>query len=141
MSEVICHISNGEIVNKKAIAKAFSELGDGRYVVKITKANKRSLDQNAYMHGVLIPEFKNALRSVGYDEVKTNDQAKLIMKSMFLTDHIVNKETGEGIPYVKDTHELTTIEMSALFEEVIKFCAEKMSYQIPFPNEQLIMNI
>lgn len=92
---------------------------------------------NAYLHGVLIPEFRKALNSVGYDEVKNDAQAKLIMKSMFLTDTITNKETGEVITYVKDTHELTTIEMSTLFDEVIKFAADEMSYVIPYPNEQL----
>lgn len=140
MTEVIIHISNRVIQNMPAFNRAISEL-DGRYVVKITKANKRTLPMNGYLHGVLIPEFKNALRSVGYDEVKTNDQAKLIMKSMFLTDHIVNKETGEGIAYVKDTHKLTTTEMSALFEEVIRFAADKMNYIIAYPGEALKMNL
>lgn len=135
--EFICHISNGEILNKSTVKKYFDQLIDGRYLVKIENKNKRTLPMNAYLHGVLIPEFRKALNSVGYAEVKNDDQAKLILKSMFLVDSVFNKETGEVIKYVKDTHDLTTIEMSELFEEVIRFSAANMDYQIPYPNEQL----
>lgn len=137
--EFICYIQNGSIVNRSTVKKYFDRLADGRYLVKIENRNKRTLPMNAYLHGVLIPEFRKALNSVGYDEVRNDEQAKLIMKSMFLTDNIVNKETGETISYVKDTHQLTTIEMSTLFEDVIKFCAENMNYQIHYPGEQLSM--
>lgn len=133
----ILHIRNGEITNKQAVRQLFEKLQDGRYKVEVENANKRTLPMNAFLHGVLIPEFRKALNSVGYDEVKNDDQAKKIMKSMFLTGSVTNKETGEMISYVKDTHELTTLEMSALFDEVIKFAAENMNYQIPYPNEQL----
>jgi hypothetical protein len=135
--EFICHIHDGEILNKTTVRKHFDDLKDGRYLVRIDSRNKRTLPMNAYLHGVLIPEFRKALNSVGYDEVRNDAQAKLIMKSMFLTDTITNKETGEMINYVKDTHELTTLEMSTLFDDVIKFCAENMNHTIPYPNEQL----
>lgn len=133
----ILHIRNGEIANKSAVRRLFDQLQDGRYLLNVENKNKRTLPMNAYLHGVLIPEFRKALNSVGYDEVKNDDQAKQIMKSMFLTDSIVNKETGETITYVKDTRDLTTLEMSSLFDDVIRFCAENMSYPIPYPNEQL----
>lgn len=135
--EFICHISNRQILNKSTVKKYFDQLADGRYLVIIQNKNKRTLPMNAYLHGVLIPEFRKALNSVGYAEVKNDDQAKLILKSMFLVDSVFNKETGEVIKYVKDTHDLTTIEMSELFEEVIRFSAANMDYQIPYPNEQL----
>lgn len=137
MTEFILHKRDGEITNKSTVRKYFDQLNDGRYVVKIENRNKRTLPMNAYLHGVLIPEFRNALVNCGYDEVKNDDQAKKILKAMFLTTSITNKETGEVINYVKDTSDLTTLEMSALFDEVIKFAAENMSYQIPYPNEQL----
>ena len=134
----IIQVRDGKIVNRSGVKQFFSELQDGRHLLEATSKNTRSLSQNAYLHGVLIPEFKKALNSVGYDEVKNNDQAKLIMKSMFLTDSITNKETGEMIPYIKDTHNLTTVEMASLIEAVIKFAAENMNYQIGYPNEQLV---
>jgi hypothetical protein len=130
----------GQIKNKKSVREFFLLLKDGKYLLQVDNNKKRTLPQNSFLHGILIPEFKNALNSVGYDEVKTNGQAKLIMKSMFLTRETVNKETGEMIKYVQDTSDLTTVELNTLIDEVIKFTAENMNYTIPFPNEQLQMN-
>lgn len=136
----IIHIKDGQIANKIAVRKLFEALQDGRYLATVENKNKRTLPMNAYLHGVLIPEFRKALNSVGYAEVRTDDQAKRIMKSMFLTEETFNRETGEVIKYVKDTHDLTTVEMSELFEEVIRFTAANMDYQIPYPGEALTIN-
>lgn len=138
MIEFFLHIGeDGQILNEKVARNAYGQLTPGRWHVKMEIANKRSLSQNAYLHGVLIPEFKTALYNHGYRAVKLDSQAKLIMKNMFLQAEITNEETGEMLPYVKDTSELTTTEMNLLFEEVIQFSAEHLKYQIPYPNEQL----
>lgn len=137
MSEFIIEKQENKLWrNIKAYKQYLDGLPAGRYKVKIENEDKRTNPQNSYLHGVLIPEFKSALRSVGYDGVKTNEQTKLILKKMFLTTTTINKETGEVLEYVRDTSDLTTKEMAALFDEVIKFTAENMHYEIPFPNEQ-----
>lgn len=138
MKNVTCiiHIRNGEIINKSAVRKAFDSLKDGRYLMDIEDRTKRSNPQNRYLHGVLIPEFRNALMSVGYD-VPNNAVAKNIMKSIFLKRSVTNLETGEMMEYIQDTSDMTKEEGSILIEEVVRFCAENMSYVIPLPNEQL----
>lgn len=123
--------------NTKAWKQYLNDLPAGRYKVRIENEDKRTSAQNRYLHGILIPEFKNALRSVGYDEVKTNEQTKEILKKMFLTTQITNKETGEVLEYVRGTSELNIQEMTVFIDEVIKFAAENMHYVIPLPNEQL----
>lgn len=140
MGELIFYISEGKIKNPKPVRKIFEELTDGRYVLKIEKRNKRSLSQNKYLHGVLIPEFRAALYNAGYDEVKTDEDAKLIMKSIFLKSQIVNHETGEVIEFIKDTRKLSTIEMAELFERVWKYCAENLNYFIAAPGEKLTID-
>lgn len=138
-SYAILTIKDGQIVTNPQIRKLFNSLKDGRYNVEITKIIKRSNQQNRYLHGLLIPEFRRALNSVGYDELKSDEQAKEIMKQMFLKKQMINKETGEGLEYVQQTRDLTKEEMNILIEEVIKFAAENMNYQIPYPNEQVQM--
>lgn len=133
----ILNIRDGKPTNADNVRKLFNQLKDGKYNVDLTKIDKRSNQQNRYLHGVLIPEFRKALNSVGYDEVKTDEQSKEIMKQMFLKRQTVNKETGEVLEYVQQTRDLTKEENNILIEEVIKFCAENMSYTIPYPNEQL----
>lgn len=109
----------------------------GEYEWEIKKYRKpRSGQQNAYLHGVLIPCFREALNGVGYDEVKTDEQAKLLMKTMFLRRSVTNHETGEVLEYIQDTSALNTLEMAQLYEDVWKFAAEHLNYVIPAPNEQ-----
>lgn len=137
MTDFIIHKSNGQLSNTKKLKQFLEDAEDGRYLVKIQSYNKRTLPMNSYLHGVLIPEFRNALNSVGYNEVRNDEQAKEIMKAMFLKTRVVNEQTGEVIEYTKKTSDLTTLEMSALFDEVIRFAAENMNYGIAYPNEQL----
>lgn len=133
----ILTIRDGKPVNAENVRKLFNQLTEGKYNVDITKIDKRSNQQNRYLHGVLIPEFRKALNSVGYDEVKTDSQAKEIMKQTFLKREVVNKETGGKLEYVQQTRDLTKEENNILIEEVIKFCAENMNYVVPYPNEQV----
>lgn len=100
------------------------------------KKRKRSLSQNAYIHAVLIPELKNAFNSVGFDDIRTNEQCKDIMKCLFLRTQYVNPTNGEVIESFKNTSELTTFEMSELVEKVIKYAWDNMNYKIFAPNEQ-----
>lgn len=110
---------------------------DVEYSWEVKKYKKpRSLPQNAYLHAVLIPCFRDALYEAGWDEVKTDLDAKKIMKELFLRASKVNKETGELLEYVRDTSELNVEEMNILYEDVWRFCAETFHYKIPRPNEQ-----
>lgn len=133
----IIRIIDGGIDNIKGIVNLFVGVPDGKYIVERSRYNKRSNQQNRYLHGLLIPEFKNALRDAGYDEVRTDDQAKEIMKNMFLKISTPNLNTGEAIEYTRHTSELTKAELNELIDAVIKFCAESLNYQIAYPNEQM----
>lgn len=133
----ILTIEDGKPVNGINVRRIFDKLKDGKYNIDITRIDKRSNQQNRYLHGLLIPEFRKALNSVGYDEVKTDAQAKEIMKQMFLKRQTVNINTAEVLEYVQQTMDLTKEENNILIDEVIKFCSENMNYIIPYPNEQV----
>jgi len=143
MTEFFIDIENGGIVQKRLMRAKFDELIDGAYKIIIEKGKKRSLKQNAYLHFILIPEFRKALNSVGY-RVKDDEQAKQIFKATFCTRHIDNENKESDLPQValvRDTSSMSTKELSELFEEVIQFCVEHMNYQIPFPGEKLMLDI
>lgn len=127
--------------SKKWMEMRLAELPDDvEYSWEVKRYKKpRSLPQNAYLHSVLIPCFHEALNQVGYDEVRTDEQAKQIIKNMFLKTSVVNHETGEALEYVKDTHDLTTEEMSILWEDVWKFASEHLNYVIPAPGQSADM--
>lgn len=129
---VISSIEGGRI--RKAI-----EVPDGKYKIEVSPLNQRSLAQNSYLHAALIPEFRKALNGAGYDEVKTDAQAKLIIKSMFLTASVYSEIQKMEINYVRRTRDLNKDELNTLIDEVIKFTAENLNHQIAYPNEQLMM--
>lgn len=134
--QIFISIKSGEITNRKAVATLFKSLSDGRYDLEISDVSRRSNQWNRYLHGILIPEFRKALNEAGYDEVKTDAQSKEIIKRMFLTRQVSNKETGEVLEYTQRTRDLSKFEASVLIDEVVKFAAENMNYVIPMPSEQ-----
>jgi hypothetical protein len=133
-------IENGKLDftgSRQWVKERIKLLQDGDYTVEIKRYRKpRSQPQNAYLHGVLIPCFREALNEAGYDEVKTDEQAKLLIKSMFLRRSVTNHETGEVLEYIQDTSALNTLEMATLYEDVWKFAAEHLNYVIPSPGQQ-----
>lgn len=140
MGELIFYISEGKIKNPKPVKKIFEELTDGRYVLKIEKRNKRSLRQNAYYFGCIVPLVKEGLVSNGFDDVKDESDAHEILKHLFLKRKMINRETEDVIEVVGSTKKLSTVEFNFFIEEIIKWGAEYLNIQIPFPNEQILMN-
>lgn len=134
MKSVYFNIKRGQLINKYSVKKAF-DLKDGAYELKITKRSKRSLPQNAFFHAIL-PDIQKGLYDVGYREVKTPEDAKEIVKYLFLKRKVRNEETDEEIIIVKKTSELNKEEMSVFIDEVIQWAAEYLSITIYSPNEQ-----
>lgn len=131
----IIHISAGAITNKSVLKKAFTGLKDGRYLVSIKKKNNRSLSQNAFYHGCVVPLVLDGLKDAGYD-VRTNEDAHEVIKYLFLKKKIAN-EHGEFIELCGSTATLSTVEFMELIQSVQQWAAEYLNIQIPNPNEQL----
>ena len=99
------------------------------------KRKTRSLMQNAYFH-LLMKLFKESLNDLGNEF--TIEQVKDIVKCKFLLVDIYNKSTGEIIGQrIRGTHELTTSEFTELIENVIRWAADYFHIVLPYPNEQL----
>lgn len=139
MSDFILHIKDGVITNKVTVRRSFNDLKDGKYLVRIDAFKKRTLQQNAYYWGVVVPMVKDGLKEVGYSEVKSNEDAHEILKHLFLKKKIVNWMNGDEIILAGSTAELKTVEFNAYLEEIWQWAAEYLGITIPAPNEQLIM--
>lgn len=134
--EVFVHIQDGKPTNQKALDQFYAQLTNGRHLIKSAKANKRSLPQNGYYFAVICEMVKDALRTAGYREVKSKDDAHEIMKALFLKKRIVNEVTDEAIVIPGSTAKLTTTEFSEYIEEIIKWSSEYLGISIPLPNQQ-----
>lgn len=119
------------------VRAAFDQLKDGRYSLEILGENKRSPGQNGYLHGVMFPMVMEGLRDIGYNDIKTPEDAKQVVKTLFLKVKVVNPYNGDVIEKIKDTRDLTTWETARLVDEVIQWAAEYLGIRIPPPNTQM----
>jgi hypothetical protein len=139
MTEFILYIKDDAITNKPVVRKNFTQLRDGKYLVTIKSIKKRSLKQNAYYWSVCVPMVLQGLRDVGYNDVKTNEDAHEVMKRLFLQKKFTNEKTGEEITLAGNSSDLKTVEFNTYLEDIWQWAAEYLNIQIPQPNEQLIM--
>lgn len=112
---------------------------NGKYIVVglEQRKKKRSLEQNAYFHGVMVPCVREMLYSAGFTCL-TNEQAKSTIKTLFLEWE--EELNGIVVKHTKDTRELTTSEFSDLIASVQVWAIETFDYVIPSPGEQLTID-
>lgn len=141
--EMILHIENKVVVNYTAWEKFMHEVKakDGSFIVKLEPRKKRSLSQNGFYWGIIIPIVKDALRDAGYDEVKSAEDVHTILKSLFIKKQIVNHKTGEVLEVAGSTAELSTKEFMAFMDDIGKWCAEYLSIALPAPGQQSFLNL
>jgi len=109
---------------------------DGDYVLTIEKkSKKRSLSQNAYYWGVVVPIVKQGLKDIGYR--MTTETTHDYLKTNFNIIEIANEINGEIISFIGSTTEMSTSQMMDYFAKITQWAAEFLGVQIPEPNEQL----
>jgi len=99
------------------------------------KKKRRSLMQNAYYFGVLLPIIQQGLLDAGYRVGK--EQTHDLLKSMFAKEEIVNESTGEIMTVIGSTANMTTVKMMDYFSEITQWAAEYLGVHVPAPNEQI----
>ena len=127
------------INNRARFDKEVMNFLDKEVVITIEKkVYKRSLPQNSYLHGVVIPMFKDGLNDVGY--IFSLEMTKQKLKEMFAQAEMVNEKTGEYISYIKDTSAMTKGEMMDFIAQIQQWASEFLNIYIPDPNEVLTIN-
>jgi hypothetical protein len=122
-------IENGKlIIRNRAGMDAYLALQrDGqRMRVRITR-QKRSLSQNAYFHGVVVPLLAMAAYLDNYS-------MKAFLKLKFLGEREV-EVNGERRMVLRSTADLDTEEFSRFLAEIDAWAATEMHVAIPQPGE------
>ena len=99
------------------------------------KRRRRSLEQNAYYYGVVVPVVCAGLQDAGYRV--TREATHEFLKATFYKKELVNESTGEVLQTVGSTSQMSTVEMMEYFQEITQWAAEFLNVQIPAPNEQI----
>ena len=138
MKELIITADSRGIVNMEEFRKFFRELKMGKHLVTVKDMRKRSLPQNAYYWGVVVPMVKRGLNDAGYDEVSNNEDAHEVLKHVHLRRRMVSKQTGEVIDIAGSSAKLNVSEFNDYIENICRWSAEYLGVVIPSPNEQMV---
>jgi len=134
-------IENGKLRFKQRSTVLFdiSQFLDGDYTMTIERRKKkRSVFQNRYYWGVVVPLVRQGLIDVGYR--MTTEAVHEYLKGQFAITEVTNEHTGEILKTIGSTSEMTTSKMMDYFAEITQWSAEYLNVQIPQPNEQMQMN-
>ena len=114
---------------------------DGKEVQLVIEKKKkaRSLLQNNYWWGVVIPMVQQGFLDTGWKLSKLETHEELLR--FFSFDEKVNENTGEVRRFRKGSSELSTSAFMDLIAEVQQFASEYLSINIPEPGEQLTFEL
>jgi RNA-binding protein YhbY len=133
--DFIIHKTESGWQNTSKWKQHLDQLPVGKYSVTIKSANKRSLPQNAYYWGVVVPMVYEGLREAGFDQVRNTEDAHEVMKSLFLK--VREERAGMVIERVMSTTELKTIEFNEYLLNISVWAFDYLGISIPEPSTQL----
>ena len=139
--ETYANIEAGKlhISYRDRFVEAISAMKDGRYRLRLERIyNKRTLPQNAFLHGVVIPEVRLGMIEAGYSPAEcSTESVKDFLKFRFAKKEIINVQTGEVLETIENTSDMSTVRLNEFIEEIRVFAAEYLNHEIPEPNEQM----
>ena len=120
--------------NIAAYKQYLNDLPPGRYKVIVENEDKRTPQQNKWIHSVL-PEILMGLRAVGYDEIKTTEDAKDLIKALFFKKQVTNGI--ETIDVIQGTSKTSKLDFVSRSEDIIKWANEYLGIDVAPPDKQL----
>lgn len=118
------------------LAAAVSRAGDSRLVVAIKKQKRRrSLNQNAYLWGVVYPAIVDVFREHG-NSVDSEDIHSYCKEHVGKLKQIFVTPDGEILSGAGSTAKLSTMEFESYLEKLRAWAAETLGLTIPLPKEE-----
>ena len=135
-------VINGNITQNRKRIKDVLESFEGKDItLTIQKKRKsRSVPQNAYMWGVIIPLMAYAVKNE-WGELWSYEKCHEFFKMRFLFTEKINEDTGEIVRIPKSTTENTPSEQEDYHTEIRQFMLEFFNVTCPLPNEQIHLEI
>jgi hypothetical protein len=131
-------IKNGKFAsNFNMLGKIFDHY-EG-FTIDVTfkkRTNKRSVEQNSYYWGVIIPIIQNCVVDQ-CGEVWSGQKVHELLLGKFNTEELINTSTGETVIKTRSTTENTTVQQEAYHEHCRRFCLEFFNTIIELPDKDL----
>lgn len=135
-------IRNGkmEFKQRSIFLSDIQKLKDGDYIISVERAKKkRSIEQNRYYWGIIVPMVKEGMIEVGYR--MTTEATHEFLKMNFNIVEITNEKTGEILKSIGSTTEMSTSQMMEYFANIYQWASEYLGIYIPEPNEQIRIEV
>lgn len=121
----------------RRLLDAIGRAGDKRLVLTLKEQKKRrSLNQNAYLWGVVYPAIVAVFREHGNNVDAEDVHAYLKDRVGKLRQHFVTPD-GEVLTGPGSTAKLTTMEFEEYLAKVRAWAAEALGLAVPLPNETI----
>jgi predicted alpha/beta-fold hydrolase len=130
--ELILDMSKPE--QKRKAHEALNPLTGIHRVEVVRYRPRRSDRQNRYYWPCFVKPFSDYLRGQG-NEHFTDEMAHEVLKRMFLTVAVVDRNTGAEFERVRSTTELDTGEFNEYLEKVAAFLVTDCGFVVPDPAE------
>jgi hypothetical protein len=132
-------ISNGKmtIFNRQDLLDTCNRIGELDILITIEeRKRKRTNNQNSYYWAVLVPCVRQGLLDLGHE--LTLEEVHEFLKVKFNSKSIIDESTGEVLAVIGgSTTNLDTFDFGQYFEAIIRWAAEYLGVEIPYPNEQM----
>lgn len=135
---IIANVKEGKLMNPKPLEVLLSSLDNGKYLIEINGANKRSSQQNRYYWGLVIPIIQSGIKNLGTE--LTKEECHEFLKSRFNTEELVNPETAECIMIPRSTTNMSKIQFMEYIAKIQQFGSEFLGIVIPDPGMQMEVN-
>ena len=135
---ILSRVEDGNLKrNSKLVRSAIQKFEGKEIEIKISrKYPTRSIPQNKFYWGVLIPQFQELIND-NWGEIKSSEETHEILKFACNYDEKVNEETGEIIRIPKSTTELTTTGFMDYHQKLRQLAMDYFNAVLHEPNEQL----
>lgn len=140
--EITTSIVNGKIKrNAKTVINAFKAFeGKNLTLILMPLKKQRSISQNAYYWGVVIPIWQNILKTE-WGEFYSKEETHEFLKYNCNFVEKVNTDTGEIIRLSKSTTQNSTTDQEEFHLKCRQLAEEMFNVMIPLPNEQIKINL
>lgn len=106
---------------------------DGDYLIDVKrKQKKRTLNQNDYYWGVVLPACLVGMINEGW-EIFGTDNLHELYKSWFAGRKAINRYTSEVVTFPASSKSMTTTEFSAFVDKVREYAQDYLGITIPDP--------
>lgn len=138
-----CRLKNGrlEFGKRAEFLTDLARFKDGNYTVTVEKTKKkRSIEQNRYYWGVVVPLVWEGYIHLGWEEMTLTGTHNELLKTFNIIE-VVNIHNGEIKRTIGSSTEMSTSQMMDYFAKITRWAATELNVQIPEPGEQLTIQL